>query len=97
MAEQIAALQDGIEAMSADLDRIARRSARSARGTAWNLFGEAQDTLGDGYEIARENAIDAARYGRRMVRRHPVPAAALAAGVGLVLIGLLVSMSNDRD
>jgi len=97
VVEQLADLQESIEAMSHDLDRMVRRSARSARGSAWDFFGNAQDTLGDGYDIARDTAADAARYGRRMVRRHPVPAAALAAGVGLIIIGLAVNMATGKN
>jgi ElaB/YqjD/DUF883 family membrane-anchored ribosome-binding protein len=97
MADQLAELQDSIEAMSHDLERMVRRSTRSARGSAWDFFGNAQDTLGDSYDVARDTALDAARYGRRMVRRHPVPAAALAAGVGLIIIGLAMNMAGSKN
>lgn len=96
VAEQLAELRQSIETLSHDLDRLARRSARSARHSAWDFFGDAQDALEDGYDAARETTLDAARYGRQMVRRHPLPAAALAVGVGLIVIGLAVNMANNR-
>lgn len=96
VTEQIAAIQDSIEALGDDLNRLARRSAKASRGSALGFFGGAHDGAGNGYHTAREAALDAARYGRQMVERHPVPAAALAAGVGLIVIGLAVNMVNNK-
>ena len=97
-------VEDAVGGLTGDAKTQLRGKLNEAAGAAQNAYGRARDQAEDIYDDVTDRARDAARRGRRSVQGSyddferivgdaPLPAVAIALGVGLVL-GLLVGSSG---
>lgn len=97
-------IQDGVGGLVGDTKTQLRGKLNEAAGSAQNSFGKAKDRARDLYDDAADRARDAAAEGRHraqrgyddfedLLRGAPVPAVAIAMGIGLVF-GLLLGSSG---
>jgi len=97
-------VQDGIGGLTGDAKTQLRGKLNEAAGAAQGAYGKARDQAEDIYDDVSDRARDAARRGRRQVQGSyddferlvgdsPMPAVAIAMGIGLA-IGLLLGSSG---
>jgi len=97
-------VQDAVGGLTGDLKTQARGKLNEAAGAAQNAYGKVRDQAEDLYDDASDRARDVAARGRRRVEGSyadlerlvgdaPMPAVAIAMGVGL-LLGLLLGSSG---
>ncbi|QOV90064.1 hypothetical protein [Humisphaera borealis] len=69
-----------------------RDAARSARKTA----GKVGDEVAHGYDVARDYTTRRAQEAMSLVHKHPAAAIAIAAGLGVLIGGLLLARRSHR-
>jgi ElaB/YqjD/DUF883 family membrane-anchored ribosome-binding protein len=94
-ANAVADIKEHTQRLGSDLaDRSS--DARSAMRGAFKSAGRMGREVSHGYDVARDYTVHGAEEAWSFVRARPVVSIAIAAGVGVLLGGLLLARSHRR-
>lgn len=92
LPERAGELRDQVAERANEACGTLRRAASSARQAAHRIG----DEVSHGYDVARDYAVRHGRDAVSMVQRHPAAAIAIAAGLGVLIGGLLLARNSRR-
>ena len=92
LREHAGQLRDDLAEHGREAVGVLREAARSARKTA----GWVGDEVAHGYDVARDYTSKRAHEAMSLVHRHPTAAIAIAAGLGVLIGGLLLARRSHR-
>jgi ElaB/YqjD/DUF883 family membrane-anchored ribosome-binding protein len=98
-ANAVADIKEHAQRLGGDLaDRggEARSAMRGAMKSARKTAGRMGNEMSHGYDVARDYTVHGAEEAWNFVRARPVVSIAIAAGVGVLLGGLLLARSHRR-
>lgn len=92
ITERAGELNDGLAETADQVRGRMRQMARSARDAAHRIG----DEVSHGYDVAKDYAVKHGRDAVSLVQRHPTAAIAIAAGIGVLIGGLLLAKRSRR-
>jgi ElaB/YqjD/DUF883 family membrane-anchored ribosome-binding protein len=98
-ANAVAEIRDHADQLRDDLsDRggQAMGTLRDASRSARHVAGKVRDEVSHGYEVTRDYTSRRAREAVSLVQQHPTAAIAIAAGLGVLIGGLLLARRSHR-
>ncbi len=92
LGERATDLRDRVADKAEEVGGRLRQAARGARDVAHRVG----DEVGHGYDVAKDYAVRHGREAVSLVQRHPVATIAIAAGLGVLIGGLLLARHARR-
>jgi len=85
-------VQEGFGRVAGDTRSQAEGLVNQAAGAAQDLYGQAKDTAAEAAEMARQGAVDAEDYVRRVIEQRPYTTVFAA-----LCVGWLIGRMGRRD